>query len=39
MPIGGTSQELVVIDKTPQGLLRHSLGDVLFVPLIEQDRI
>ncbi len=37
MPIGGTSQELVVIDKTPKGLLRYSLGDVLFVPLIEQD--
>lgn len=37
MPIGGLSQELVVIDKTPKGLVRHSLGDVLFVPLIEQD--
>jgi len=37
MPIGGASQELVVIDKTPKGLVKHSLGDVLFVPLIEQE--
>lgn len=37
MPIGGVSQELIVIDKTLKGLVKHSLGDVLFVPLIEQD--
>jgi protein-L-isoaspartate(D-aspartate) O-methyltransferase len=37
MPIGGVSQKLIVIDKTLKGLVKHSLGDVLFVPLIEQD--
>jgi protein-L-isoaspartate(D-aspartate) O-methyltransferase len=37
MPVGGTSQELIVMDKTPKGLIKHSLGGVLFVPLIEQD--
>ena len=37
MPVGGASQELIVMDKTPKGLIKHSLGGVLFVPLIEQD--
>ncbi len=36
MPIGdGTTQKLIVLNKTSRGLVKHSLGDVLFVPLIE----
>jgi protein-L-isoaspartate(D-aspartate) O-methyltransferase len=34
MPVGLQAQDLIVIDKTSDGIERHSLGEVLFVPLI-----
>lgn len=37
MPLGGAVQKLIVIDKTVKGLVRKTIGDVLFVPLIEQE--
>jgi protein-L-isoaspartate(D-aspartate) O-methyltransferase len=36
MPVGTDVQDLVVIDKTKRGIERHSLGEVMFVPLIHQ---
>lgn len=38
IPIGGNyqTQQLVVIDKTSQGINKQVIGNVLFVPLIEQ---
>ncbi len=36
MPVGADVQDLVVIDKTRHGIEQHSLGEVLFVPLIQR---
>jgi protein-L-isoaspartate(D-aspartate) O-methyltransferase len=36
MPVGAEVQDLIVIDKTKKGIEQHSLGEVLFVPLIQR---
>jgi protein-L-isoaspartate(D-aspartate) O-methyltransferase len=36
MPVGADVQDLIVIDKTKRGIEQHSLGEVMFVPLIQR---